>query len=495
MRLKNNLFFLLLFLCILTLGFLIRIYLIYKIAIYPDDINFYNISLFNRFGGIITLKYWAVDYPQGYFLITRLLILLSPNLLFLKVANLIFYIISSVLLFKLGRRLFKNQLISLFPFALFSSSQFLMVTDIALNPYALSLTLSIALVYVFISLVDRFSFKKAVLFAFLIIFSTFISYALFLIIFALFIYSFFSIWKYPSSKKRYLTIVVILLISIIPTLIQLFLIIPLFPALSPHPSSLIDAMRSYIYSNLRQIMILPVIDFIFPVFILVFLPKQKFARMDTAKIYLLSLSIFISSIISFVIMEQLDLNISTRLFFAFHLGIILLLSILASKNNLIKLLVTYFILISFLANYHYALEVKTNKHLFQTIAKQMLVQCSDPQTFFIIDSSNYYFYPLYHYYIPFSPYKTKTRYKCVLGHTSVFDTNIRKPLLNLPKSKMSSYYFINLDQTDSMVKKFINLCQASVCYIFNPRLEEFEKIYYNSGFNLKYEYNINHINS
>lgn len=477
MKVKIKLFYLLLPLCIFILGLLIRIFLVYKITIYPDDINFYSISLLTRFREIISLKYWAIDYPQGYFLITRLLILLSKDVLFLKVLNLMFYIISSILLYKLGRRLFNDKLVSLFPLALFSSSQFLTGIDISLNPYPFSFTLSIALIYMFIGLVDKFSLRKAIFFGLLITFSTFVSYALFFVIFALLISLILFTWKNPSNKKQYVRIAIILFISTIPSIFQLFQIIHLFSALSLYPSSLLEAARDYINSPLKQIMILPPVYFILPLFVLFFLPRQKKVTVNKTKYFLIPLGILISSIISLVIMERLGLNISTRLFFAFHLGVILLVSFLANKNSLFKQIIIYIILISFIGNIHFILERKTNKQTFEKIAKEMLTECSDPQTFYIIDSSNYYFYPLYHYYIPFSPYKTQKQYECILGHTSVFDTSTKQPLKNLPKSKTtSSYYFINLNQTGSMANNFISLCRDSTCYIFNARLERFENV-------------------
>lgn len=460
----------LLFLSPLFIGFIVRYIRTVSVSINPDDINFYEIALNSSFLELIQVKYWAIDYPQLFFLFFKAVGFITSDLLILKLFNLAFYIGSSILIYKVSWYLFQTKK-TLFIVLAYAFSPFFIIADTTFNPYSGSLFFSLLLIERYLKVRAHYSRHNILWIVFTTIVGSFFSYAFYFAVAAVLTYAAieFLTNRKPSARKELLVIGGLMIGGTLPSLMQLVTHLSGFSPMSPYPTTLHMVFSRYlediwpIYNQSINFVFLGVLVFIF----------VRDVAQKQVKISLFVVSILIVSFVSYYVMDLLDLFLTTRLFFLFHFGLILLLFSLLHRSRMGIVTLIFIIAIMSTPTLRSLLFHRTNKTTYETIAQLMYKSCTG-DSFYIIDSSSFHYYPLYHYYIPNSNVRTQEQYECILGQTRTFDVDIKRE--SEIDQIASNYYFINLNNKTKRGGYWSRLCTENKdCFVYVSKLKSFVK--------------------
>jgi len=446
---------------LIFVGFIVRLFSIVQSSINPDDINFYEIAINSSFLELIQVKYWAIDYPQLFFLLFKAVGLITTDLLILKLFNLAFYIGSSILIYKVSWYFFQTKK-TLFIVLAYALSPFFIMADTTFNPYSGSLFFSLFLIYRYLKVRAHHSRRNILWIVFMTIVGSLFSYAFYFAVAAVLTYAAieFLTNRKPSARKELLVIGGLMTGGTLPSLMQLVTHLSGFSPMSPYPTTLHVVFSRYlediwpIYNQSINFVFLGALLFIF----------VRGVAQKQVQISLFVVTMLIVSFVSYYVMDLLDLFLTTRLFFLFHVGLILLLFSLLHRSRMGIVTLIFIITIMSIPTFRSLLFHRTNKATYETIAQLMYKSCTG-DSFYVIDSSSFHYYPLYHYYIPSSNIRTQNQYECILGQTRTFDVDIkRESEIDYTANK---YYFVNLNNKTKRGMFWSNLCMKnSKCSIF-----------------------------
>lgn len=448
---------------VILIGLLIRLLLINKLHVNGDEINFYEIGVLTSFKEILQLKYWAIDYPQLYFLMIRFFSLITNELIHFKIANQFFYLISAIFIYKIGNNTFKDKIYVLFPVILYATSSYIIENDINVNPYSAAFALSCVIVFYYLKLKARVTLINILKLGLAIAVGSFISYSMFFVILSIGLDALITNFYKKSIKN--LEILGAIVVSSTPSIFQLLQSLSGFSSLTPEDSNLSNTLQSFINSFLPTSEIL--LRF---VLIIVVLTLSLVNIVVNHKKMWIFLMLILGTIIPLFIFEKLDLFLSVRLLYPIFISLIFLTINEKAKFNLINISVT---IILVMLSIIFMINKPSYKRIYQNIAGSVYKICSADTTI-IIDSSNFNYYSLYHYYFNRVRIYDLAKYECILGRSTIFESTIKRSQKWVYGAKR--YFFINMNSSGNNLNNFRHLCVNAVCCIYNPRLMKFERL-------------------
>lgn len=461
---------------VVCVGLLIRLTLISKLHINGDEINFYEIGIYTSFKDIITIKYWAIDYPQIYFLFVRFISLFSTELIHIKIANQIFYLISAIFVYKIGEKLYFHSYTSLIPLIIYSASSFLIENEINVNPYSAATAFTCIIIYYYLNTKEKASLNNLLFLVIGIFIGTHISYSVLFVVLAIIVDALLLLQK---EYAKFIRIFIFIGLAVSPSIIQIILSINNFSSLTPESSTLINTLFQFKNSAVP-------INSIYQQTIMIgtLLTISVFNSITEFKSKSFFLILIVSVIFSLFILEILDLYIAVRLLYPLYLGLIFLIT--SRRKKFTKVLIILILLLVYFS-IQFMVKKPSYKHLYQSISKNLYDVCKSKSTI-IIDSSDFRYYSLYHYYfnhvVPFNT----SKYECLLGRSTVFDSSVKREKKWVYDGEQ--YYFINMSKKQTNINNYLSLCRNAECYIFNPELMRFDCINHK---NFAHQYAINFV--
>ena len=142
---------------IVGIGLILRLYFILTKNIFHDELAYFNIARLTSIKDILFINHWIKDHGIVYYLFLKPFILLTNDLVYLRLTNIILYLISAYLIFIVFKKL-NHVLLGLLIVFLYSFHRYFIYLNVQISPFNLVLffsILSILALYYLISNKDK----------------------------------------------------------------------------------------------------------------------------------------------------------------------------------------------------------------------------------------------------------------------------------------------------------------------------------------------------
>ncbi len=93
-----------LFVGLIVLGLIVRLYFIFTRNIFTDEVFYRNVAISNSFWNILTFSHWIKDHGVLFLIILKLLTFISKDIVILRLFNLIIYIVVNLISFNFFKK-------------------------------------------------------------------------------------------------------------------------------------------------------------------------------------------------------------------------------------------------------------------------------------------------------------------------------------------------------------------------------------------------------
>ncbi len=205
------------FILILLGGIFLRLYLIFTTNVFVDEVYHSEIALTNSVFKILKMEHWIKNHGVLYYLFLKLGILLTKDIVLLRLINLFLYVILSLATFIIFNSLNISFFLSLVPVGLLAFSSYFVYINSMISPFNSVMTFAILSIFLIFYIIGNNLTKKGAL-LFLILFPllsilAFYSGNSFFYIFPTYIIA--ALILFISNKEKFLIFMVDLLIMII----------------------------------------------------------------------------------------------------------------------------------------------------------------------------------------------------------------------------------------------------------------------------------------
>jgi len=214
-------------------GIALRLYLAWHKETTADEVNYFVAALQYRFRELIVGNYWIKDNPPFFTMFQRLVLIVSPTLLALRLVNIIFGLGTIAALYRISTLLLRKVNNLILP-ALFSLSAFFIRESWEAKPYPMVLFFQVVAFYFLLKLFRDNSKKYILLVSLFTAFSLYVSYTSALYLFNLFLFTAAAFWINKRHFRSGIKVLVLTILFSIPVVLFFIKGFSLFSPLTPN---------------------------------------------------------------------------------------------------------------------------------------------------------------------------------------------------------------------------------------------------------------------